>query len=984
MLINPTDQPKNETIVLPLYYTGLRAAASITREGDESTRATHQLDARARAMLSYSLPPYGITWFLVEPNAAFSAAPVSPTGAAPQKSDDSSGKKIYPSTDMPYLGFLQWQLPPPAPLVPPPAEIWPLPQKLELSGPPLRLSPDFEIDLGDSKSKVLQDGAERYAALMRATIYGTPGDRDQDVALITNVHIETTSDSEELQQNTSASYSVTVTPPTGSGNATVEINAASPFGALYGLESLTQLVHSGQLAGSKLMLEDEPMYNFRGLMVDTGRRFWPGKLLRNVMDAMAAVKMNVLHLHFVDNCRVAVESKVAPNLTHWLTGDQAGHYTQEQLRTLIEYGHDRGIRVLPEIELPGHAFASVAQPLGLQTCATPDLPHQKGGQFPGPVIFDDPAGDSMSKLEPFILEMSTLFPEAGFHVGGDEVVETGIDTGAGGRWPCGWKNTAGMERKIIEIVQKAGKVAMIWDEPLFSENAATPGTVVFSSDANNTVGTIIERYEYISAVWAQDYLDLKKHFWHSWQDIGESVQNMSATNRSRLLGGETLQWSDMYCGTWQCGAWVHAATWHAPDPPAKHMFPPAQDEQFIKSISAMMWPRAAVAAGSFWRYDKSLDINGSRFRSIYKMVNERLLLGRGVASCPTGCECNETAACGKLYPLKTDKAGAVRATPRHETLVHCSLNGAYTGGSCTCDPGWRGRDCSQANVVQSEIIYPAQSRWPVPPPLTAAAWGASIVKDETGVYHLFEDVVCQDFSPGFHELNSNIQHATSSSPTGPFAPVGFVVGAATADGHTSICPRIQRAPDGTWLLYHIAMSPTTMTKRTQPANCSGYRPLTLQERRQRRQRLHVGSPRLDGLPKCDPTNNETIRIAHSRSLSGPWELTYFVGNNGSSYWNQESDRITMPWDEGTNCWVDNPGSLVMMDNGTLLFCYELTAMGTPGAIASVDWSGIPVSPQGVGFIASDSGSWRGPWRSVTPGSNVAVGYPSGHEGNAEE
>ena len=61
--------PRNETIVLPLYFTGLAGAASITREGQEETRQTHQLDARSRALLSYDLPAYGVTWFLVEPVA---------------------------------------------------------------------------------------------------------------------------------------------------------------------------------------------------------------------------------------------------------------------------------------------------------------------------------------------------------------------------------------------------------------------------------------------------------------------------------------------------------------------------------------------------------------------------------------------------------------------------------------------------------------------------------------------------------------------------------------------------------------------------------------------------------------------------------------------------------------------------------------------------------------------------------------------------
>ena len=150
-------------------------------------------------------------------------------------------------------------------------------------------------------------------------------------------------------------------------------------------------------------------------------------------------------------------------------------------------------------------------------------------------------------------------------------------------------------------------------------------------------------------VWANDYLDLKKPFWHSWQDIAATMP--AGSNRSKLLGGDVLQWTDNYCATFQCGAWSNVGSWRPADPPAADLFPsPARDPEFIRSISAMVWPRAAVAAGSYWRYDGGLDINGSRFRALYARLNDRVLRGRGVASCPTGCECNETAACGVAYP----------------------------------------------------------------------------------------------------------------------------------------------------------------------------------------------------------------------------------------------------------------------------------------------------------------------------------------------
>jgi hexosaminidase len=90
-------------------------------------------------------------------------------------------------------------------------------------------------------------------------------------------------------------------------------------------------------------------------MIDTGRRFFPMPTVQNLLDTMAAVKLNVLHLHASDMCRWSVESKLYPNLTAALTGQMGGHYTQEDVKAMIKYAGDRGIRVVPEFDVPGHS-----------------------------------------------------------------------------------------------------------------------------------------------------------------------------------------------------------------------------------------------------------------------------------------------------------------------------------------------------------------------------------------------------------------------------------------------------------------------------------------------------------------------------------------------------------------------------------------------------------------------------------------------------
>merc|ERR1719506_215048 len=87
-------------------------------------------------------------------------------------------------------------------------------------------------------------------------------------------------------------------------------------------------------------------------MLDVGRRFFPGALLRGFLDAMSYAKMSVLHLHLSDEHRFALQSSAFPGLTAQL--EPGGYFTREGMREIIEYAWDRGIRVVPEVDLPAH------------------------------------------------------------------------------------------------------------------------------------------------------------------------------------------------------------------------------------------------------------------------------------------------------------------------------------------------------------------------------------------------------------------------------------------------------------------------------------------------------------------------------------------------------------------------------------------------------------------------------------------------------
>src|SRR5579859_4705434 len=139
-------------------------------------------------------------------------------------------------------------------------------------------------------------------------------------------------------------------------NAT--LSAPNPLGILHGLETLLQLVENHERMGSSIpyvTIHDQPRFAWRGLLIDVCRHFESLEVLERNLDAMAEAKMNVFHWHLSENQGFRVESKLFPKLQEM--GSDGKFYTQAEVKKLIAYARDRGIRVVPEFDMPGHSTA---------------------------------------------------------------------------------------------------------------------------------------------------------------------------------------------------------------------------------------------------------------------------------------------------------------------------------------------------------------------------------------------------------------------------------------------------------------------------------------------------------------------------------------------------------------------------------------------------------------------------------------------------
>lgn len=232
------------------------------------------------------------------------------------------------------------------------------------------------------------------------------------------------------------------------------ISAKDATGFMYGLETIRQLLpieieSKDKISGvdwviPNVEVKDEPRYKWRGLMLDVSRHFFQKEYIKQVIDGLAMHKMNVLHLHLVDDQGWRIEIKKYPKLTevgayrvdqedaHWdgrrvTTAEDkrtfGGFYTQEDIKEIVSYATSKGIEVVPEIEMPAHVMSAIASYPELSCFETP-IGVPSGGVWPITEIYCAGKETTFEFLENVLLEVIELFPSKYIHVGGDEATKT--------------------------------------------------------------------------------------------------------------------------------------------------------------------------------------------------------------------------------------------------------------------------------------------------------------------------------------------------------------------------------------------------------------------------------------------------------------------------------------------------------------------------------------------------------------------------------
>ncbi|MGL2986918.1 beta-N-acetylhexosaminidase [Flavobacterium sp. RSSA_27] len=397
---------------------------------------------------------------------------------------------------------------------------------------------------------------------------------------------------------------------------TISINASSDLGAMHALETLLQLLQNNATSFyfPSVTITDMPRFTWRGLMIDAARHFQPVDVIKRNLDAMAAMKMNVFHWHLVDDQGWRIEMK-----KHKVLTDKASDglfYSREEIKGIVKYAADRGILVVPEIDVPGHASAILTAfpEIGSKVVTINKGSSETTQKASGLVTYSlernagiftptlDPSNPRTYQLLSEIFdEVCPLFPGKYFHIGGDE--------NEGKDWDANPKIQEFMKKhklannhelqtyftmQLIPMLKKHQKELMGWEEIMtknmskeaiiHSWKGPNEGVAAGSSliaAAKNGYKTVLSNGFYVDLVQGVEC--------HYLNDPMPNNASLSSEEKARILGGEATMWSELVTP---------------------------------ETIDSRLWPRTAAIAERLWSDASVTDLASMRKR--LKTISFRL------------------------------------------------------------------------------------------------------------------------------------------------------------------------------------------------------------------------------------------------------------------------------------------------------------------------------------------------------------------------
>ncbi|XP_038679868.1 beta-hexosaminidase 1-like [Tripterygium wilfordii] len=488
--------------------------------------------------------------------------------------------------------------------------IWPLPEKFTFGNDSLSVDPQLSLSVAGygGKSSIVSDAFERYKSIIFKHVH-SPSFFDRfrgrlSAYDITKLSVIVHSENEELQLGIDESYTLFVAKHDRLsivGEATIEANTV--FGALRGLETFSQLcvfdygTESVQVYKAPWYIQDKPRFSFRGLLLDTSRHYLPIDVIKQILESMSYAKLNVLHWHVIDEQSFPLEVPTYPNLwkgayTKW------ERYSIGDAYEIVNFAKARGINIMPEVDVPGHA-----ESWGV---GYPDL-------WPSPICrepLDVTNNFTFELISGILTDMRKIFPFELFHLGGDEVnTDCWNSTPHVKQWLQDHNMTAKDAYKYFVLRGQQIAISKNWTPVNWEETFNTFASNLDSRTVvHNWLGpgvcpkVVAKGFRCIfsnQGVWYLDHLDVP------WDKVYEAEPLEGINNASEqelVLGGEVCMWGET------------ADT---------------------SNVQQTLWPRAAAAAERLWSSEKAISSGNITLTALPRLHYFRCLLNRrGVQAAP--------------------------------------------------------------------------------------------------------------------------------------------------------------------------------------------------------------------------------------------------------------------------------------------------------------------------------------------------------------
>ncbi|KAL0246530.1 hypothetical protein GEMRC1_007742 [Eukaryota sp. GEM-RC1] len=432
--------------------------------------------------------------------------------------------------------------------------LWPRPQQAVFGDLNIKIADDFRFVSSIHGVDILDSALVRYKSIINTVSLDTPTDISHPtISVIDTILIRIDIPDTNLNLETDERYSIDIT------SATITLSSHTVFGALRALETLSQLVEidsSQSLVVRQIPLTiiDYPRYQWRGIMIDTARHYLPISTIKRMIDAASFNKMNVLHWHLVDAQSFPLSTPSHPELATKGAFRADLVYDTATIKDIIAFGKERGVRVVPELDVPGHSYAIGKGRPNIRAQCPPGL-DKNVNNFP----LDPSEKETFTVLSNLIGDMAEMFDDEFIHLGGDEIVFSCWTRNEKiSKWMAKHGFKTGQEvfswffNQTLPFAYKNNKKAIVWhDAAIIDDNLPKSTLVQVWAGESNIAKVLDKNFKILYSVGY--YLDKSRPagvtryaFMQTFTDFfsREPTKGLTSEQAKNITGLEAAMWSE--------------------------------------------------------------------------------------------------------------------------------------------------------------------------------------------------------------------------------------------------------------------------------------------------------------------------------------------------------------------------------------------------------------------------------------------------------